>query len=365
MRWGLCLAVVLPALLLPGAAQPVSRSVPPSVVAAGSTMVVDGSPFFPVFVWAACPHDIDRDLAAGVTVFMVHGEGCGSEDDFLAALGPRAYYVPAVGDTRDFSSDPRLLGYSQPDEPDGHGIRPEQLDTVPGAFVYLTLTPHFARDQPPLSNSIGKDLYPAYAAKANALGFDVYPLVQACGLGNSSLGLVYGEQRDLVALAGGRPTFQWIETSEQQGSCGSPVTASTVRAEAWLAIAGGARGLGYFTYAWPGGGPQSFAVSAEVSTAMAEVNAHIQSLAPILLAPLVRSVSSPRSDPVKIGARTFGGRTYLIAVNSFDVPVKWSRALPGPSRRRVTVVGESRAIGAVGGRVTDNFAGLATHIYVY
>ena len=91
-------------------------------------IAVDGHPYFPVFTWAACPEDIAHDLALGVTVFMEHGADC-SEDSFLAALGQRAYYVPAVDGARSFESDPRLFGYTQPDEPDGHGIGPGQLSS--------------------------------------------------------------------------------------------------------------------------------------------------------------------------------------------------------------------------------------------
>lgn len=348
------LCVLLLALVVAGTAGSAPRTAP-SVTAAGTAIAVNGTPTFPIFAWAACPADIDVDLAAGVTAFMTHGEGCGSEDDFLDALGQRAYYVPQVGDTRDFAFDPRLLGYVQPDEPDAHGIAPEQLSLVPGRLVFMTLTPQFAAD--PAS-------YRGYADKADALGFDVYPLTQACG--RADLGAVYHGQRALVALAAGRPTFQWIETGAQQGACGAPVTPATVRAEAWLAIAGGARGIGWFTYAWQDGRAQSYGVGPDVPAAQAATSSAIQSLAPMLLAPSVRGVASTRLDPVKVGARSYGGATYLIAVNSYDVPVRWSRALPGPAAgRRVTVVGEGRTLVARGGVLRDSFTPLAVHVYAY
>jgi hypothetical protein len=347
------LCVLLLALVVAGTAGSAPRTAP-SVTAAGPAIAVDGSPTFPIFTWAACPADIDADLAAGVTAFMNHGEGCGSEDDFLAALGQRAYYVPPVGDTLDFSHDPRLLGYVQPDEPDIHGIPPDQLSLVPGRFVFLTLTPQFTGDPA---------AYRAYAAKADALGFDVYPLAQACG--RADLSAVYNGQRALVALAAGRPTYQWIETGAQQGACGAPVTPPTVRAEAWLAIAGGARGLGWFTYAWPDGRAQSYAVEPDVAAALTSTSAAIQDLAPMLLAPSIGGVASPRPDAVKVGARSYGGATYVIAVNSYDVPVRWSRALPRLGSRRVTVVGEGRTLAAKSGVLRDSFAPLAVHVYAY
>jgi hypothetical protein len=86
-------------------------------------------------------------------------------------------------------------------------------------------------------------------------------------------------------MAGGRPTFQWIETGSLEGVCGQPVTPATVRAEAWLAIAGGARGLGYFTYGWPEGRAQSFAVAPEIADELVRTSGRIQQLAPMLLSP--------------------------------------------------------------------------------
>ena len=364
MRRALSLVAILPALLLVASAAG-SGSTPPAVTALGGAIAVDGRPTFPIFAWAACQGDIDADLAAGVTAFMTHGQGCGSEGDFLAALGQRAYYVAPIEDGRDFTADSRLLGYVQADEPDGHGTQPEELPAEPGRFVFMTLTAHFAQDQAPLP-AVAKAVYPAYAARADALGFDVYPLAQDCGHATISLASVYADQRDLVTLAGGRPTYQWIETGSQEGACGSPVTPSTVRAEAWLAVAGGARGLGWFTYAWPDGRAQSFAVDDDVAAAMARTSAELQGLAPILLAPSVRGLGSTRSDPVKVGARTYGGRTYLVAVNSWDVPVSWSRpSLPGLARQAVTVVGEHRTLRAVGGRLTDAFPPLGVHVYAW
>ena len=117
----------------------------------------------------------------------------------------------------------------------------------------MTLTAHFAQELGPLPDPFGKSIYPAYAARADGLGFDLYPLSHLCGHAVVSLGSVYHDQRDLVALAGDRPTFQWLETGSLEGACGAPVTPAAVHAEAWLAIAGGARGIGYFTYGWPDG----------------------------------------------------------------------------------------------------------------
>lgn len=363
MRPGPCLVVLVLVLALSGTAQ--SRPLgSPSVRTAGGALTVEGRPYFPVFSWAACPQDVDRDLAVGVNVFMHHGENCGGEQGLLDELGFRAYYLPGLDSPLSLAGDdPRLFGYVQPDEPDGHGIGPEQLRTAPGHALFMTLTTYFVHSLPRYRDPGAQALYRDYRSKADMFGVAVYPLSHLCGL--TGLEAVYEVQRDLVSFAGTRPTFQWLETGGLEGGCGAPVTPAAVAAEVWLSIAGGARGLGWFTYAWPDGRAESFHVDPEIADEMARQTARIQHLAPVLLAPVVR-VGSHHGDPVKLGGRTRGGRTYLIAANSVDVGIAWERgALPGLMNQRVSVVGEQRTLRADHGILRDRFDPLGVHIYAY
>src|SRR5207245_5980704 len=91
--------------------------------------------------------------------------------------------------------------------------------------------------------------YAALAARADVLGFDLYPLQGWCQA--DRFADVAAAQREVVGLAGEKPTFQWIEARTME--CPQPelaVTPATVRAESWLAIAGGAHGLGFFPPDW-------------------------------------------------------------------------------------------------------------------
>jgi hypothetical protein len=91
--------VVLLACLLLLAVAGVSGADPgPLVAVRSSAIFLGGRPFFPTMVWAACPQDVEADLAAGINVFMGAGGGCGAEGDLLAAIGGRAYYVPSIRD---------------------------------------------------------------------------------------------------------------------------------------------------------------------------------------------------------------------------------------------------------------------------
>jgi hypothetical protein len=56
----------------------------------------------------------------------------------------------------------------------------------------------------------------------------------------------------------------------------------------------------------------------------------------------------------------------VIAVNSYDLPVRWSAdGLPGLRKQRVTVVDEGRTLVARAGRLGDAFAPLGVHVYSF
>jgi hypothetical protein len=143
------------------------------------------------------------------------------------------------------------------------------------------------------------------------------------------------------------------------------VNGTLLRTEAWLAIADGARGLGYFTYGWPGGAMRSYAVPPDVTAAIADTNREIQQLSDVLLAPSVPGLFSTRHAQIKIGARSVGPATYLIAVNPFPTARRWSRKVPGLTNETVGVVGGNRWLHARAGRLRDRFAPYSKHIYAW
>jgi hypothetical protein len=140
------------------------------------------------------------------------------------------------------------------------------------------------------------------------------------------------------------------------GRCGAAFdpTPATVRAQAWLAIAGGARGLGYFPDFWTSG----------VAAAIASTNAEVTALAPALLAPAAPVAYGPYGTPVKAGARTLNGATYVIAANPSYSAAKATFTVPGLAATRVGVFGENRTLPVVNGRFSDSFRGLGVHVYV-
>jgi hypothetical protein len=309
---------------------------------ADGTMLLDGQPFFPILLWGQCP-SYDPLLAIGIDVFM--NNPCGGIEAQVAALAGKGLSVAEAPG----ASGAGVIGSYYPDEADGHGYTAESLPAAQG-LRFLTLTNHFYSAAAPLP--AGKDMYPGLVAKADVVGFDLYPLQVWCR--RSALPDVAAAQRELVRLAAGKPTFQWIETTHMQCPFGDPalaVTPATVRAESWLAFVGGAHGLGFFPIGWTG----------DVSGALAQVGHDIQALGPVLLAP-----EAPVSvdSPVEATARSYRGAFYVFAVNSSYAPVKATIAAPGLDGRPLQVLGENRTVTPTKGAFADDFAPLAVHLYV-
>jgi len=327
---------------------------PVQATTSGGVILLDGQPSFPKMVWAQCPDAVAANLAVGIDLFM--GNGCGSAADLAKWVTGRAFVLadaqaPAAGRAG-------TVGTHLPDEWDTH--LPADLTTAdalrmvpetPGSGPrFLTLTNHFYSRANPLPQ--GRGMYPALAASADVLGFDLYPLQNWCRW--DSFGDVFDSQLDLVALGRGRPTFQWIEARRMDcmGAQLDP-TPETVRAEAWLSIAGGAHAIGYFPNNW----------SVDVGAEIARTNHEIQSLVPALVEPPIAASVAPGS-PVKAGGREHNGAVYMIAVNASRAPATASINVPAVGDRVLRSLDGQHTVTASSGSFTDSFGPLEVRVYV-
>jgi hypothetical protein len=276
----------------------------------GGVIRVDGAPFFPLIAWEECPGRWAPDLAAGITLFG--GNPCTGLASLLAALHGRAL---AAGTTEDVAgtTGPGLIGWFLTDEADARGYTGATLPGPGGPGLrFLTLTAHFFPLAAPLPT--GRAMYAGLAERADVLGLDLYPLQELCR--PELLPWVFDAQVALRRLARRKPTFQWIE--EREMKCPqTPVTPASIRAEAWLAIAGGATGLAFFPSDW----------SPQVTYVIRGIANRIRQLEPALLRPTEPVVVKPAGSTVRASARTLDGRRYVIAVNA------------GPATARVSLDG--------------------------
>jgi hypothetical protein len=317
-----------------------------------SALHVDGQPFFPRMVLHQCDWAYASSLAAGINLFM--GSGCGTPWSQLDAIRARAVSaIPAA--YKDVADGRGTIGWYHPDEADLF-MPPEALPFHPPwqqthRVTFLTLSGHvYSGASPPPG---GRSVYPRFVARADMIGFDLYPLQVMCR--RDAFGAVFDAQRELAAMAGPRGSYQWVEAGRMEFCRGRPdldPTPATVRAETWLAIAGGARGIGYFPDHWQPG----------IAGEIARTNVQISALAPALLAPVLSL--APRPSVVRASARRYEGATYVIAVNSSLRRVTAVVGIPNVRTATARVFGEGRAIAVRRGTIVDRFAPLQPHVYI-
>jgi hypothetical protein len=317
-------------------------------------ILLDGQPSFPKIVWNQCPDAIAGNLAVGIDLFM--GNGCGSSAQLATWLSGTAY---AVGDAKEQpAARAGAVGTFLPDEWDTHLPNDYSSADVNKAFPpspgsgprFLTLTNHFYSHAAPLPQ--GRGMYPALVSGADVLGFDLYPLQNWCRF--DSFGDVFGSQLDLVAISRGKPTFQWIE-ARRMDCAGDELdpTPETLRAEAWLSIAGGAHAIGYFPNDW----------SPEVGAAIAQVNHEISTLVPALVEPAI-AASASLGSTIKVGARDHNGAVYVIAVNASRTSASATITVPALVDRTLVTLDGQHKTEAKDGAFTATLAPLEARVYI-
>jgi hypothetical protein len=323
----------------------------------GTRVTADGSLFFPVLSYEQCAETIDRALAVGVNTFV--------QVPFTGCAHPASVTPYVLSDAYDAA---RGAGWYLPDEPDGWGIAPEQMPRLPpvsetGRLRVLNLTGHFYREQGAINDRFDRSDYKRFAALGDLIGFDLYPVVKFCG--RVPLLDVFRAQRELMTIyAPGKPTFQWIETSAMTGECPTMrITPEIVKAEAWLAVAGGACGLGFFTNSWTSGVWNRWDFDAGIELQLATTVAQVQKLAPALCTDY-GDVVVPWDAGIAASSRTLNGALYVIAVNSTDRAKTIPFRVDALAGRTLTVVDEGRTIKpAKKVFFRDRFEPLQVHVY--
>jgi hypothetical protein len=309
-------------------------------------LLVNGEPFFPLISWQQCPAQWQASLDVGINLFAA-GSPCASPSSTVAALKGRALIAGADAEP----PVPGLLGWFYPDEADARGLTGTSLPALPAGIRFLTITAHFASGAAPLPS--GRGMYPGLVAAADVVGFDLYPLQELCR--RDLMILVFDAQRQLEALAPGKPTFQWIEVRGMRcgNAPGVAITPKTIRAESWLALAAGAHGLAFFPPDW-----DTFAPAV-----IRGIAARVRQLEPALLQP-AQPVRVEAAPGVRASARRYHGAIYVIAVNAGTTATRIRLTVPGLGNRVLLALGDSKTFAARGNAFTDRLGPLGVRLYV-
>lgn len=346
--------------------------------------------FFPIAVWVQSPSKAEQYRKAGINTYI--GLWKGPTEDQLAALKKAGMKVichqNAVG--LQHMTDPTIIAWMHGDEPDnaqskgqgkGYGppILPEKIvqdyerirKADPSRPVLLNLGQGVAWD-----NYIGRGVrrnhpedYPEYIKGADIVSFDIYPAVHDNKEIAGNLWYVAkGVERLVNWGQGQKVVWNCLECTRISNTKTKP-TPRQVRAEAWMSIIHGSRGLIYFVHQFkPNFREAALLDDPEMLQAVTELNGQISSLAPVLNSPTISGkvaveTSNPEV-PVALMAKAYNGSIYVFAAAMREGKTTARFRIAGAEAgSTVSVQGENRKLVTRDGDFTDEFSAWDVHIY--
>lgn len=345
--------------------------------------------YFPIAVWLQNPANAARFKSAGINLYV--GLYRGPTSDQLAQLRDAGLSV-ICSQSRglEHKDNTTIIGWMHGDEPDnaqslgqgkGYGppILPEKIvadyqrlrSSDPTRPVLLNLGQGVAWD-----NYIGRGVrrnhpedYLEYVKGSDIASFDIYPAVHDNAAVAGKLEFVARGVERLRGWAGEeRVTWNCIECTRISNTNTIP-TPHQVRAEVWMSLIHGSRGLIYFVHQFkPVFREAALLDNPEMLAAVTAINKEIHELAPVLNSPSITNgiaVHSSMSDaPIAWMLKRHHGATYLFAVNMRDKPTRGTFSVRGlPAAAKIEVLGDERRLNIGEGQWADNFTGYAVHLY--
>ncbi len=347
---------------------------------------------FPIAVWLQAPKNAARYKAAGFNLYV--GLWKGPTEAQLAALRkagmPVICHQNSVG--LKYAGDPIIVGWMHDDEPDNAQPRPDGKGYGP-PIPPRRIVADYARirradpSRPILLNLgqgvawdgwVGRGVrtnhpedYPQYVKGCDVASFDIYPAVSTRPQTAGKLWYVARGVERMRKWAGPeRVVWNCIECTRISNPKRKP-TPHEVRAEVWMSIVHGSRGLIYFVHQFkPRFIEAALLADAEMLAAVTKINARIRELAPVInAAPPAAGAeatvtSSARHVPIATMTRRHGAATYVFAVSMRRGKTTGAFRVPGlGAGAKAEVLGEGRSVAAPHGRFTDAFAGYDVHLY--
>lgn len=211
-------------------------------------------------------------------------------------------------------------------------------------------------------------MYPEYAKGADILSYDIY-----CSNDGHPLSFIGAGVDNLYGYSNGKqPVWAFIETTKIRASKGTRPTPEQVKAQVWIALVHGAKGIQYFAhqidpFVEPGMLMDEYT---DIREMVASVNQQITELAPVLNSPSTSGYATVESgnEDVSIHMMTkdYNNNKYIFAVCVDDDSTaggSTTGTFSVASGSYVEVLGEARVIPIVNGRFSDDFDPHGVHLY--
>jgi len=354
---------------------------------------------FPIAVWLQQPKNLEAFRGVGINLFIGLWEGPTEEQLSALAAGDMPVFCDQNAVGLGSTNGGVIRSWAHQDEPDN--AQDGTQDPVPTGEIVAGYQAMVAQDSMRpvylnLGQGVATDLwfgrgnrtghpedYAEYAKGADIVSFDVYPMNVFPYTGDPNA-TWFKDYYDAVAqniwyVAEGvkrlrewtgkqKPVWTWLETTNIEGNGQYALTPAHVKAEVWMALVHGARGIGYFSHQFAPFSETGLLDDAEMAAGVKAINAQVAELAPVLntqtVSNGVTTTTSEASAPVAAMVKRAGGETYVFAVGMRPENTTATFTLRGfAGQATVEVMGESRTALAQDGVFEDGFAGHAVHLY--
>ena len=224
--------------------------------------------------------------------------------------------------------------------------------------------------------------YIEYCKGADVISFDVYPMNMTPWVPSLAQwkkpfmdelsGNIYYVAKGVDNLRKAtnykKPIWAFIETTNYDTDPACKLTTVETKAQVWMALIHGARGIGYFVHVLKPNMIVSGVLNDAIMKAeLTSIDATIKANAPILNTQTVSNaatVASTEANPVDIMVKRHAGFTYIYAVSMRKgTPTATFTLRDFTGTSTIEVVGENRTITATNGVFQDAFTNWGVHIY--
>ncbi len=351
--------------------------------------------YFPIAVWLQNPKNASRFKSAGINLYVGLWKGPTEEQlKTLADVG-----MPVICSQNEVGlankNNPIIVGWMHNDEPDnaqlvrdpetgrqyyGGPVPPQNIvddyqrmrSLDPTRPILLNLGQGVANDEW-VGRGKGAHIsdYLTYVKGGDIISYDVYPVV---GINKPD-----GENYLWYVAKGVSRLMEWTEGKKIIWNCiectrisneTKKATPHQVRAEVWMSIIHGSRGLIWFVHEWkPKFNEHALLDDPEMLSAVTKINAQIHEIATVINSPSINdlvTVKSANPDvPVAIMVKKHNRSIYIFAVgmrNSSTIATFDVKDLP--QNRIVKVLWEDRIIKLENSQFSDEFNPYDVHVYV-
>lgn len=352
--------------------------------------IPDRQSFFPIGVWLQSPTNAGGYRAAGINTYVGLWQGpTRAQLSELQAADMRV--ICFQNETAlQHPGATNIIAWMQPDEPDNArswGARVGLGSPTPPEKIRADYQRMKARDATrPVFLNLGQGVawdnwygrgsrnghpedYASYLEGCDIASFDIYPVNHPAPEVTGNLWYVpHGVTRLQRLTDDTKPVWNYIECTGIHRPEGKP-TPLQVRAQVWMSLIHGARGIIYFVHQFePKFVEAALLADPEMLAAVTQMNQQIISLAPVLNSPTSTNAVSVRSTnpaaPIASMVKQVGGFTYLFAVAMRPLETDATFTLANISEATtIEVLGENRNLPVAQGKFSDRFGPWAVHLY--